>query len=334
LEKQGDQAGIDLIEELIDIESARAQFKDLESIVSAAQQRLQERLSRIDLEVETQGITKDEGRLKTIQAYRDLRDEIGGVLPALEALSTRIQNPQDRQAIQEIINLFEELGLTIADLEDEWKKFRLEIEGAATEILARHLSDAVTEAESLGDALENLVLSADGLRNMLGQLAQAIVEVTARMIAQEAVEALSFALFGAARGGLVPKLAAGGMIAGYAPGGPVRGPGGPTDDRVLARLSAGEFVVQAAAVRKYGTDFLYALNRGLLPLQLADIRKFAGGGMVGREQQRTTANAFRGELTIGLSDGLIVDQMNTPAGERLVLKLITKNRRSVRNAIG
>lgn len=49
----------------------------------------------------------------------------------------------------------------------------------------------------------------------------------------------------------------------FAQGGLVRGPGGPTDDRVVARLSAGEFVVRAAAVKRPGVRrVLEKLNEG------------------------------------------------------------------------
>lgn len=53
----------------------------------------------------------------------------------------------------------------------------------------------------------------------------------------------------------------GGGGIGFAGGGRVRGPGTGTSDSILARLSNGEYVVRAAAVRKYGTQFLDAINR-------------------------------------------------------------------------
>ena len=46
----------------------------------------------------------------------------------------------------------------------------------------------------------------------------------------------------------------------YASGGFVSGPGTSTSDSIPARLSSGEYVVQANAVRYYGTDFMNALN--------------------------------------------------------------------------
>ena len=62
-------------------------------------------------------------------------------------------------------------------------------------------------------------------------------------------------------------------ITGKAAGGPITGPGTSVSDSILARLSAGEFVVRAAAVKNYGLGFLERLNSMALP-------RFATGGMV------------------------------------------------------
>lgn len=60
---------------------------------------------------------------------------------------------------------------------------------------------------------------------------------------------------------------------GFAGGGRIRGPGTGTSDSILARLSNGEYVIRAAAVKHYGPQLLDALNRMRLP-------KFNAGGMV------------------------------------------------------
>lgn len=67
------------------------------------------------------------------------------------------------------------------------------------------------------------------------------------------------------RGHLVPTAATGGEI---------WGPGTGTSDSIPVRLSNGEFVMKAAAVQKYGTQFMHAINSGRVP-------KFANGGSVG-----------------------------------------------------
>jgi len=70
---------------------------------------------------------------------------------------------------------------------------------------------------------------------------------------------------------LVPGLATGGQVEGFAVGGRVTGPGGPREDRVPAMLSPGEYVIQASSVSKFGAGFFEALNAGRLP-------GFASGG--------------------------------------------------------
>lgn len=62
-------------------------------------------------------------------------------------------------------------------------------------------------------------------------------------------------------------------VPGFATGGYIRGPGTGTSDSILARLSNGEFVVKADAVRRYGADFLHRINNMQIP-------KFATGGLV------------------------------------------------------
>lgn len=73
----------------------------------------------------------------------------------------------------------------------------------------------------------------------------------------------------------------------FATGGAVSGPGTGTSDSILARLSDGEFVVRAAAVRRYGANFLQALNSMALP-------RFATGGMVGGGSRIVEAMASGG----------------------------------------
>ncbi|OAF13920.1 phage tail tape measure C-terminal domain-containing protein [Bradyrhizobium neotropicale] len=58
----------------------------------------------------------------------------------------------------------------------------------------------------------------------------------------------------------------------FSDGGEVTGPGGPRDDRVLARLSPGEYVINAESTRKHRA-VLEAINRG--------VPRFADGGLVG-----------------------------------------------------
>jgi len=73
---------------------------------------------------------------------------------------------------------------------------------------------------------------------------------------------------------LIPGLRDGGMVEGFATGGRVSGPGGPTADRVPAMLSDGEYVIRASSVSKFGSSFFDAINSGRMP-------GFASGGLFG-----------------------------------------------------
>lgn len=93
-------------------------------------------------------------------------------------------------------------------------------------------------------------------------------------------------------------------VPGFATGGLIRGPGSGTSDSILARLSNGEFVMKAAAVRHYGPQFLAMLNGLQLP-------KFATGGLVGD----MVANApMAGPTSIGTVN------LTLPGGESYTLQ--------------
>ena len=74
---------------------------------------------------------------------------------------------------------------------------------------------------------------------------------------------------------VAPASSGGEDLPAFAGGGQIRGAGTGTSDSILARLSNGEFVMKAAAVRKYGVSALNNINNMSLP-------KFNTGGMVGQ----------------------------------------------------
>lgn len=97
---------------------------------------------------------------------------------------------------------------------------------------------------------------------------------------------------------------------GRAEGGPIFGPGGPTDDKAgLFRLSDGEYVVRAASVDKYGMAFMDALNNGKLA-QFASggpVPGYAGGGLIdlkfNMDSLDETVRAIMGEVTKRAASG-------------------------------
>lgn len=128
--------------------------------------------------------------------------------------------------------------------------------------------------------------------------------------------------------------AASGGAALVATGGHITGEGTETSDSIPAMLSNNEYVVKASSVRKYGTNFLNAVNNGTF--SNLHVAKFATGGKVGGTAAESTA---RGMETFGKQIGnnasftgnynliLATNQeeatkafMESPAGQRVLLR--------------
>lgn len=99
-----------------------------------------------------------------------------------------------------------------------------------------------------------------------------------------AIQTTLSALWGAASSAasnVGQAIAAAPVIPGMAGGGYVRGPGTGTSDSIMARLSAGEFVVNAARVRQVGLGFMQQLNGFAEGGLVGRFPRFAEGGLVG-----------------------------------------------------
>jgi hypothetical protein len=85
------------------------------------------------------------------------------------------------------------------------------------------------------------------------------------------------AIAAAAQAALGVQQQAAGETGGFARGGPVVGAGTAMSDSIPAFLSNGEFVIRAAAVRKYGLSLFDALNR--MRVDPSAFQRFAEGGL-------------------------------------------------------
>ena len=72
------------------------------------------------------------------------------------------------------------------------------------------------------------------------------------------------------------------QMRGYAGGGLITGPGGPRSDDIYARVSNGEYVIQAKAVDAYGVGFMNALNNQRVPMASSPVAGsvIAGGSTI------------------------------------------------------
>jgi len=105
----------------------------------------------------------------------------------------------------------------------------------------------------------------------------------------------------------------------------VHGPGTPTSDSVTARLSAGEFVMRAAAVQRWGPSFMAALNGMAGRMPTRGIPSFAGGGMVTAGAGGTPVHLHLGGHSFALSgSGDVVSALVTEAHRQRMRSAGTK----------
>lgn len=129
----------------------------------------------------------------------------------------------------------------------------------------RDMMNALAESEEIQNAIRDLAELVRSLAQAIRVLRVAKMAIGEGISASDAAQRLSTSSSGSEfNTGTVPTRP-------LARGGFVTGPGTGTSDSIFARLSNGEFVMRAAAVRTLGVDFLKALNR---------TPGFARGGLV------------------------------------------------------
>lgn len=180
--------------------------------------------------------------------------------------------------------------------------------------LTNFFTTGIREANSFGEAVQGMVLSVvDSIQAMLAQM-------LAYQIMAMAMKAMG-----------IPIPAGGGGS--FATGG-YTGDGGKYQP--AGTVHKGEFVARKEVVAEPGArQFLEAFNvRGMAALrQNGALRGYADGGLVGAPGLGMTGGDM-GTVTLGLEDGLILKALSSPAGARIQIKNLAKNKRASRTAIG
>ncbi|MDF7667936.1 hypothetical protein PT273_08800 [Orbaceae bacterium ESL0727] len=165
--------------------------------------------------------------------------------------------------------------------------------------------------------------------------------ITAGSAAGEIISAAMIAASSAGAGTSAVSGVAGAATVAAATGGLISGPGTATSDSIPSMLSNGEYVVNAASVKKYGIDYLHALNTGRL-------HHYATGGLVSNV---TTPNAPKLidsessasqnqsnpviQQTLVVDGGDLIDKgMNTTQGKRSMMTFIRANSSTLRQVLG
>lgn len=197
-----------------------------------------------------------EQRAQKLQEYTNAMTAAGATAAQLSAMNMQVQFPSFTQAA----NAAADFGMQVDQFATN-----------AVNGLSNTLAGLITGTKDAAQAFKEFAAS------ILADLAAMIV----KMLIFKAIKmALGFGFFadGGPVGGTGLSLTATGGL--YASGGPVFGAGTATSDSIPAMLSDGEFVINAAAAKKFG-PLLAAINNGTIP-------KFSSGGMLGERVSRSS----------------------------------------------
>ncbi len=266
-----------------------------------------------------------EGLIGQVQAETELleieRARLGTLRELAEALLTAAEATGDPEKIEQARQFsaaIRDISSSVESATFSFDQFEATALDATQGALEDFFNTGTQGAETLEEAFRNMAMS--------------IIADLKRMIAQM-IAAKIMGLFSG--GGPDPNFI-GPMPKAH--GGLIQGPGTGTSDSILAALSHGEFVNTAAVVNQPGVlKHLYDLNRrgarALTP-NIVSFKTpgFAEGGFV--DAAGGEGGVSDGRLVLGLEDGLVVRQLKTPAGQRVLIETVNENRRAIRAALG
>lgn len=182
-------------------------------------------------------------------------------------------------------SLGKEKGLFSSSKKDESKLFKLEIDDENFGGNFLKSSNYLTKfTQSTKNSNKEMEFSAQNLSYFTGALAVA----TGNEGLMKFANGLNMAI------DIIKSITAltGGGGSGFASGGLVSGPGTGTSDSISTRVSNGEYVVKAEAVRYFGAELFHTLNAKKAPdishLGLMPKVRFATGGLVGGSSPENT----------------------------------------------
>lgn len=314
LQRMGDATGVADVGRLINVEADMAELTKLERQYQTVTERMAIRERELQVQKDAGMITETQMRRGVLELHQQTAAEVEGLIPKMQALAVSTGS-------EEAINRVARLKVEVAGLKTEADDVATRINGDVENAFATMFEQIGAGAKSAKDAF------ADFARSVLS----AINRIAAQKIAEELFGGTSKG-GGGGLGGLISGIF---KWAGFASGGYVTGPGTTTSDSIPARLSAGEYVLRAEAVRRIGVDFLHALNGGLAaPRWRGQRLAFAEGGLVpSASPAPTTAPSQSVRIVNVIDPGMAADYLNSAAGEKTILNVLSRNGAAVRELL-
>ena len=379
LAAESDADGVSLVDRLIDVKAAQANLAALEAQWQQVTERLRNAQEAIGIQQQAGLLTEAQARQQIVALQQQSASAMERLLPTMQQAAQAIgpdavirvqawrnELERTRLTVDEMAPLWNRIGESFGSALNGM------ITGAQTwrsalASIFQQVADAFLQQIVIQPFQQWMAMQVRMLAMKLGFIQQeqtADVAASAAKVAQKTTETTAVVSMDAAKAGagaaasqasipyVGPGLAIAAMVAmvaavmallggikKFAGGGLVSGSGSATSDSIPARLSAGEYVVRAAAVRQVGVAFLDSIN-GLSswaqgPRFRGGELAFAAGGLVPEVKvppaQPQVNQAVR--IVNAIDPGVTHDHLQTPAGERVIVNIIGRNARAIRSAL-
>lgn len=371
---ESDAQGASLIDRLIDVKAAQANLSALESSWRQVTERLHNAQDAIQTQQQAGLLTESQARKQIVALQQQSATEMERLLPTMQQAAQAIgpdavirvqawRNELDRTklVVDEMAPLWNRIGESFGGAlngmltgAQTWR--------SAMSSLFQQVADAFLQQIVIQPFQQWIAMQARMLALKFGFIQQeqvADAAASAANVAQKSAETTAVVSMDAAKAGagaaasqasipyVGPVLAIAAMVAmvaavsallggvkKFASGGVVTGPGTSTSDSIPARLSHGEYVVNARAVSLLGVSFLDAINGLSAAPRIEGGRlAFAAGGLVPEAPAQSAANQNIRIVNV-IDPAMAADYLSSSAGERTVMNLIQRNAASVRNILG
>lgn len=376
LAAESDADGVSLVDRLINVKAAQANLAALEAQWRQVTERLRNAQEAIQTQQQAGLLTEAQARQQIVALQQQSATEMERLLPTMQQAAQAIgpdavirvqawRNELDRTklTVDEMAPLWNRIGESFGGALNGM------ITGAQTwrsalASIFQQVADAFLQQIVIQPFQQWIAMQARMLALKLGFIQQeqtVDAAASAAKVAQKTTETTAVVSMDAAKAGagaaasqasipyVGPALAVAAMVAmvaavmallggikKFAGGGLVSGPGSATSDSIPARLSAGEYVVRAAAVRQVGVAFLDSLN-GLSagPRFKGGELAFAAGGLVPEVKVPPAQPQMNQAVRIvnAVDPGVTHDHLQSPAGEKVIVNIIGRNARAIRAAL-
>jgi hypothetical protein len=373
---ENDAQGVSLVDRLIDVKAAQANLSALEAQWRQVTERMRNAQEAIQTQLQAGLLTESQARTQIVALQQQSATEMERLLPTMQQAAQAIgpdavirvqawgnELARTKLVVDEMAPLWNRIGESFGGALNGM------ITGAQTwrsamSTLFQQVADAFLQQIVIQPFQQWIAMQARMLALKLGFIQQeqvADAAAGAATVAQKSAETTTVVSMNAAKAGsgaaasqasipyVGPVLAIAAMVAmvaavsallggikKFATGGLVSGPGSATSDSIPARLSAGEYIVRAAAVRQVGVAFLDSIN-GLSvgPRFRGGEMAFAAGGLVPEVRVPPAQPQVNQSVRIvnAIDPGVTHDHLQSPAGEKVIVNIIGRNSRAIRAAL-